>query len=328
MAKNNALLVALNKALPDSVKKGLPENIKAMLAQLSDGDAPQADLVDYVEDQEADQQLEDLCIALADALDDVLDSETVEDKREAVTALLEQFQEALGAGGLLKAGRKISSSNLGILNQIQELLAQLIAGATGDAPEDGEDDPEEGEEEGAPEEVAMARKAAKEQRAAAKAEREKKRKEKEAKAMKKSADQVAIEKKMAGLEADLKKERDIRLDAEFLQKAKDIGPVPGTTFEKSAALLKSLNETNPEMAKQVEEQMRASAEIARKSALFSEIGKGAGGGGSDSAASVFVSKAQDIAKRDNIKLADAMTKASKEDPTAYAEYVNSQRKGA
>lgn len=174
----------------------------------------------------------------------------------------------------------------------------------------------------------MAREVAKDKRAAKKAEREKAKKgKKEEKDMAKSAEFVSLEKRLAASENEVKKERDIRLNAEFLQKAKSIGPVPGITFEKSAALLKSLSETNPEQAKQVEEQMKASAAIARQSPLFKEQGFG-GEGGTTNPEALMVAKAQEIAKRDNIGFADALTKAAKEDPSLNAQYINQSRKGA
>ena len=339
-----AILKAL-KALPGTVKKELPAEVKAMLAA-ADADAPHEELVDYVDDAEADETLDDLVAALGDALDDVLDSETESDKRGAVEAMLEQFMELLGASGLLKAagilkaGRKISSTNMDLIQQIQALFGQLLtnAGAEPAPNTDPNADPNgapngEGsnpEDDPAPnalkEEMEMARKARLAKREARKAEKEKKTKEKKEKDMTKSVEFIALEKRQAATEADLKKERDIRLNGEFLQKAKDIGPVPGTTFEKSAALLKSLYETNPEQAKQVEEQMKASAAIAKNSALFTEIGKGAQGGATDPA-SLMIAKASEIQKRDSISLADAMTKAAKEDPGMYADYVNASRKG-
>lgn len=279
-----------------------------------------------------DSRVDEICCALSDAIDTVLDAGPGMDKRTAVIGLLQQFLDQLDgegllkAAGILKADKKISGSNMAALNSMKTALDKLIADASGAEPTTKDDD------------IEAAAKAAKKKPPAAAAGADPEPTDDPADAeeddpMEKTADVIALEKRATDLETaiakgaadltkateDLAKERALRLDGEYLAKAREIGPVPGSTFEQTAAMLKTVA-GNEELAKAYEAQLRASAEIVKQSALLSEVGKSATGG-TGNATVTFMAKAQELAKSASIGIADALVQVAKSDPAGYDEHV-------
>jgi hypothetical protein len=149
--------------------------------------------------------------------------------------------------------------------------------------------------------------------------------------MGKSAEMIALEKRatdsetaLTKMQADLTKEQDLRKDAEFLQKARDIGPVPGNTFQQTADLLKAVA-GNEALFKQTEVSLKAAAAIAKTSDILKEAGtNNAGGVPTGSATQIFLNKAQEVATAQKIPIDQAMLAVAKSDPDLY----NAHRSGA
>jgi hypothetical protein len=197
----------------------------------------------------------------------------------------------------------------------------------GDNDENPAEDPDENEDES--EEVKNKKKAEKTK----KAEDDKKKKkedtekadnDKEKDEMKKSNDanikkMADIEKTNTELRSEIKKERDLRLDNEYIAKATDIGANLPIEKAKLGAILRKAAEVMPEHYEEIERLFKS----ANTTAAMSEIGTQTDIGKSDNG---FLNEAMELVK--NGKFADpteAMMHVAKSNPAAYNAYITKSR---
>ena len=123
------------------------------------------------------------------------------------------------------------------------------------------------------------------------------------------------------LEEVLKAERDERLTKEYIAKAKEeYENIPGKTSEELGKILKSLNESDAEAAKEIEEILKATNAIIAKSELFVEAGKTTQET-EDDAYGKLNNMAKKLSQDTNISYAKAFTQIMEANPDLYAEYI-------
>lgn len=133
-----------------------------------------------------------------------------------------------------------------------------------------------------------------------------------------------VTKRMEEAETIAKTERDARLNAEFIAKAKTLGPI--AKAEELGPVLKTLSEKAPEEFKKVEEALKAAAEQVATANLFKEFGTELDGAGSD-AYEKLEAKAEEIRKADaNLSKEQAIAKATEMNPELAREYQVEVRK--
>jgi hypothetical protein len=76
--------------------------------------------------------------ALTDAIYNILNDETITDKKTAIIASLDQFKANVETELVAKAGKKISQKNLDKIKTAQQNLSDVIAAATAETTTDGE----------------------------------------------------------------------------------------------------------------------------------------------------------------------------------------------
>src|ERR1035437_6333886 len=149
-------------------------------------------------------------------------------------------------------------------------------------------------------------------------------KDKEKDEMKKSNDanikkMADIEKTNTELRSEIKKERDLRLDNEYIAKATDIGANLPIEKAKLGAILRKAAEVMPEHYEEIERLFKS----ANTTAAMSEIGTQTDIGKSDNG---FLNEAMELVK--NGKFADpteAMMHVAKSNPAAYNAYITKSR---
>jgi len=124
-----------------------------------------------------------------------------------------------------------------------------------------------------------------------------------------------IKQQKEAAEEELRKSKEAALEAEAVAKAAALKAIP-VEPEKLASVIKS---ASPEVVEMLE-----TINSALESTVLSEVGKSAAGESGDGAADAWAkidSKAKEIAERDNITKAKAVSQVITENPELYREYL-------
>jgi hypothetical protein len=227
----------------------------------------------------------------------------------------------LAAPGVAKVGRKISAERLARLKEMHAALSQLIKDTEIPPPEPvvekkEADMPPEGDKHDM--DAVLKRLEELEKKAAKADELETQSAELKKQLEGATATLEATSKKLEEAETVAKGERDLRLQQEFIAKAKALGLNP----DDDAAVLKNLNEANPEFLGWVEKKVKALNEQVRQGSLFKTAGRDSGAAtGADSAEAEVLALAKGIVEKGSAKtIADAMGHVFREHPELYARY--------
>jgi hypothetical protein len=123
-----------------------------------------------------------------------------------------------------------------------------------------------------------------------------------------------------------KKERDQRLEGEFIAKAKTLDALGIEHDPVAKALQEMAEKVTPETNETIWKTLHAANEQARSGEIFKEIGSSARGMKTGEAETDLNKKAREIMDRNqDMSYTDAITKAVADDPSLYHEYVEEQR---
>lgn len=218
-----------------------------------------------------DESLWDMLRAFQESVQSILRDESVTDKATAIRQAADEFAQGvadlaevlatLSEADLEKVGRKISAERLARLRAIKEALEQLIAEAE-QTPNGGEGTVNKGMEKqpnGAAPEGAQTLDVEK----AAQQIQELQKRLEEAEKRAREAEEIA------------KQERERRLNAEYVQKAKSFEHLPGWQPEEFGPILRKIHEAvGDETYAKLEQVLRGADEAIAKGQLFAELGKG------------------------------------------------------
>lgn len=277
-------------------------------------------------DAYSDQLLGTLTAALADTIDSITDDPTVTDKQPLVQAALQDYSNRLQAVGITKAGRKISSARLDNLKQIHQSLGDLIDGVLDpDNMSGNEPDPEEANKHMQIDKSKLPADVRKyiedlEEKVSKSAPSQPQQTEEEI--MKASLPEPLrkrfeeMEKQAKQAEEIAKRERDERIEREFVAKASSFQGL-AVQPDEFGKVMKSLHESNPEAFAKVEDVLKAADTAIAQSGLFAEVGKG--GAAMTDAAEKLDSIAKTKVEKSGGKLsyAKAYDEAIQENPDLY-----------
>lgn len=127
-------------------------------------------------------------------------------------------------------------------------------------------------------------------------------------------------------EDEIKKAREIALDAEAISKAKEV-PNLGAEETVLSSVYKKLKTIDADTAEEVFGIFKAASALVAEGGVFTEVGKNSDGSvieGEDAAWDKIQAKANDIAKERNISNAQAISKTISENPDLYNAYLKAQ----
>jgi hypothetical protein len=124
-----------------------------------------------------------------------------------------------------------------------------------------------------------------------------------------------------------KKERDQRLEGEFIAKAKTLDALGIEHDPVAKALQEMAEKVTPETNETIWKTLHAANEQARSGEIFKEIGSSARGGMKTGEAETDLTKAANalMERNKDMTYTEAITKAVADDPNLYHEYVEEQR---
>ena len=271
--------------------------------------------------QEIEDDLWEKTRTLRESLESIMGDTAMTDKQSAIANSLQQFFSDL-VGSVAKAGKKISTSRLTMLKDMQVKLAQLIAEAEA-TPAPGEKLQERSDEdvtvikiEDLPEEV---RKAIELVGPLTQAN-EDLRKNLEATQGKLTQAEVDLKKN----QEDLKKASDETKTKEIIAKISELKGL-AVNPEELAPVLKGFAESDQEGYAKLEDVLKAANEAILKGALFTEIGRG-GSGQSDTLTKVKALASEIVTKDASMTKEKALSKVWREHPELYKQYQDDQRR--
>lgn len=144
--------------------------------------------------------------------------------------------------------------------------------------------------------------------------------------MKKTADDATDRADKA--EKMAKAERDVRLTAEFITKAKTLDALAIESEPVAKALREMAEKVSKDTNEAIWKALVAANEQARSGRMFDELGSSAPGAGETQPGGKLDKAARKIMSDDKVSYADALTKAVAADPSLYNEYVHDVRNGA
>lgn len=312
--------------MPAAIKKGgdttdevtLKERlwgfVKGLFGPGDPADAGEAkDLNEILAEEQRDEILWRLTSALRESLDSILEDDTVPDKQAAIGQVLQQFLSALVAGGVTKAGRKISTSRLAMLKQMKDMLDQLITEAEASSQNAdmnmGMGMSKRKEEGPVPDKVIKMEDLPEDIR---------KQLEEVAELKKKAAEAEELKKRVEEAEALAKAEREERLKKEYIAKVASYQALP-VQPEEFGLVLKALAEKAPEEYAKLEGVLKAADEALAKSELFREVGR-SGAGESTAWAKVEAMAKEIVQKNAGMTKEQAIAKVLRDNPELYSAY--------
>lgn len=127
---------------------------------------------------------------------------------------------------------------------------------------------------------------------------------------------------------DFAKERDARLDADAVNKSKELFKSLAINHAEVAPALRRVEMVSPEVAKSIETALKAADAQLKEKGIFEEVGNVSKSGATD-ADGVYqeiVAKGEELRKSDSkLTAAAAFAKAIAEDPELYTRYLDAQK---